>query len=136
VLDEWELRKPKFDEGHVAMVELADGQAWGCLLPMLELRPVFQRGVCVRNYPVFTYGRDLDGLIAAVGQAEDFLEVASLVATLAGRLLQQAYKLTDSDLDQLLAFDPAVPTSTTWVARIVEIAAGRDGVRRRGEGEQ
>jgi len=127
VLDEVLKRKPNFDEPNSVRVTLADGQAWAVPKPWLEIRPVFRGGKAASNYPAYTYGPELDDLLAAIAEAEGQLEQLCAVASLAADLLRSHYDLADEDLDQLLAFRRGDPASAEWVERVIEIAAGRSG---------
>jgi len=127
MLDEAKKRKPIFDEDNSVRVTLADGQAWAVPKPWLEIRPVFRGGRAASNFPVYTYGAELEELVEAIGQAEGLCDQLSAVATLAARLLQWHYELSDADLDQLLAFRRGDPASAEWTERVIETATGRCG---------
>ncbi len=126
-LDEFSKRKPNFEERNSTAVALADGQTWWIPKPWLEIRPVFQDGKAVNNYPVFTYGRELDDLIEAISSAEGVCDQLVGVATLAAYLLRWHYYLEDLELDRLLAFRRADVDSQAWVNAILRIATGRNG---------
>ncbi len=87
------------------------------------------------NYPVFTYGPAIDGLIDAIGDCEVLSEQMVAVASLAAYLLQWHYELDDDDLDSLLAYRVADEESRAWFNRVMEVATGRSGpkVRRAGD---
>jgi hypothetical protein len=126
-LDELVKRKDNFDEANSVRLTLADGQEWAIPKPWLEIRPAFRDGKAVNNYPVFTYGPELEALVEAIASAEGELERLCGIATLAAYLLQKQYDLHDEDLDQLLAFRHGDPDSAEWATRIIQIATGRSG---------
>jgi hypothetical protein len=126
-MDEKAKRKPNFDARNAAPVVFADGQTWYVPKPWLEIRPIFRNGKAVDAYPVPTCGPELDGLIDAIGQADDHFAQIAAVATLAAELLRWHYDLSDAELDGLLAFRSADPASLQWVRDVIGIATGQSG---------
>ena len=127
MLDEFTLRMSNFDEANSVPVVLADGQLWWLPKPWLEIRPVFQDGKADANFPVLTYGQEIDGLIVVQAKCETLDEQLTAVATLAACLLQWHYVLSDQDLDQLLAYRVGEPTSQLWFEQVMAIATGHSG---------
>jgi len=130
MLEEKARRKPNFDEANSVSVALADGQVWYLPKPWLEIRPTFRGGRTTANYPVSTYGPEIDALINAIAQADDSLEQLSGIATLAAYLLTQHYDLDDPDLDELLCFRLNDESSTDWARKVIDVATGHSGPKR------
>jgi hypothetical protein len=128
MLDEVGKRKAdKFDEANSVPVMLADGQAWHIPKPWYTICPVFEAGKAKTSYPFYTYGKDDDELIEFIGEAETLSTQICGVATLAARLLQHQYELTDSELDQLLCFRDGEPDSEEWLRAVMRVATGCSG---------
>lgn len=127
MLDEASKRKPNWSERNSAPVTLADGQSWWIPKPWLEIRPVFRRGRAACNYPVLTNGPQLDELIEATSECPDRMTQVMAAASLAAHLLCWHYDLTDSELDQILAFRPADEDSAKWIRDVFDIATGASG---------
>jgi hypothetical protein len=127
VLNETEKRKPTFDQANSAPVKLADGQEWWLPKPWLQIHAAFQDGKAVSDWPVLTYGPEIDELIKAVGECKDYLAILCGVASLGAYMIQQNYELTDQDLDGLFAFRPGVPESWDWTKTVMETAIGSAG---------
>ena len=134
MLSEPEKRKPNFDERNSVPVVLADGQSWFVPKPWFEVRPVFRRGKPVGSYLVPTSGPELDGLVSAISDCDDWIEQIVAVASLAAHLLTFNYELQDDDLDQLLAYRAADPASAEWVRDVIDIATGASGPKAYGAG--
>jgi hypothetical protein len=135
VLSELKQRKTSFDEVNSVGVVLADGQTWYLPKPWLEVRPTFQSGRAVANYPVNTYGPEIDVLIGSIGEAEHTLAQLVGVATLTAYLLRQNYDLADEDLDRLLCFRVSDPTSMAWTTTAMAVATGQSGPKRSSAGD-
>jgi hypothetical protein len=129
-LNELERRKPTFDEANSVGVTLGDGQKWFVPKPWLEIRPTFRGGRATGNYPVNTYGHEIDALVDVIAGAEDSLERLSGIASLAAYLLTQQYELEDADLDKLLCFRLNDESSTDWTGQVIKVATGRSGPKR------
>ncbi len=127
MIDEKQHRRPSFDEANSAPVILADGQTWYVPKPWLEVRPVFRGGKPTAAYRVLTCGAELDGLIEAMADADDLDAQVIGVASLAAYLLRWNYELSDSELDQLLAFRCSDPSSLQWMRDVFSVATGRTG---------
>ncbi len=134
LIDEKERRKPNFDERNSVAVQFCDGSRWWVPKPWLEIRPRFEGGAAQTCYPVYTCGERLDALLEAIGQVDgNYAEIAA-AATLAAELLRWHYDLADDELDRLLAFRPADPSSFDWATQVVRIATGRSGPKVAGAG--
>jgi hypothetical protein len=127
MLDENAKRKPNFDERNSTPVILADGQSWYVPKPWFEVRPRFRRGRAVAYGLVPTSGAALDDLIEAIADTDDWIEQVVAVASLAAHLLGFNYDLSDRDLDQLLAYRAADPSSAKWVRDVIGVATGANG---------
>lgn len=130
MLDEFTLRMSNFDEANSVPVVLADGQLWWFPKPWLEIRPVFQDGKADANFPVLTYGNDIDALIMVQARCETLDEQLTAVATLAAILLRWHYVLDDAELDQLLAYRVGEPASQAWFDEVMAVATGQSGPKR------
>ena len=129
-LNELERRKPTFDEANSVGVTLGDGQKWFVPKPWLEIRPTFSGGRATGNYPVNTYGHELDALVDVIAEAKDSLERLSGIASVAAYLLTQQYELEDGDLDKLLCFRLDDQSSTNWAHQVINVATGHSGPKR------
>ena len=127
MLNEVEKRKPNFDGRNSVPVRFADGQEWAVPKPWLEIRPVFEDGRAIGNYPVLTYGPDFDELLEAMADCDDLRTELIAVASLSSRLLRWHYELTSADLEQLLRFRTPDESSDAWARAVIEIATGRSG---------
>jgi hypothetical protein len=127
MLDEKTHRKPTFDEANSAPVVLADGQTWYLPKPWLEVRPVFRGGKPTSAYRVLTCGAELDELIEAMADADDLDAQVIAIASLAAYMMRWNYGLSDSELDELLAFRCSDPASLRWMQDVFAIATGRSG---------
>jgi hypothetical protein len=134
VLDETEKRKRNFDQRNSAPVVLADGQSWWVPKPWFEVRPVFRGGKAVGSYLVPTSGQELDELVEAISDCDDWVEQIVAVASLAAHLLAFNYFLGDEELDQLLAYRAADAASMQWVRDVIGIATGTTGPKAYGAG--
>ncbi len=129
-LSELERRKSNFDEVNSVGVTMADGQIWFLPKPWLEIRPTFRGGRATGNYPVNTYGPEIDSLVNSIAEVEDSLERLSGIASLGAYLLTQQYTLDDGDLDGLLCFRLDDESSTEWARQVINVATGRSGPKR------
>src|SRR5262245_10936275 len=127
MIDEKAKRKENFDERNAAPVVLADEQSWFVPKPWLEIRPVFRGGKAVSAWRVLTCGPELDALIEALSECDDLDGQVMAAASLAAHLLRWHYELTDTELDQLLAFRCADDSSLAWMREVFAIATGRSG---------
>lgn len=131
-------RRPDVDLEGCVPVRLADNQEWFFPRPILELRPRFtakadpSTGYLTREElqvthlnPYVTHGKELDGLIEAIGQAEPGDELIMAVLRLGGDLLLRNYDLTDDELQQLFRFRVDEQKSETMLDAIIDVATGR-----------
>jgi hypothetical protein len=127
MLIEADKREANFDERSLVPVLLADRQQWWFPKPWLEVRPTFANGKATSAHCVPTHGRELDALVAAVGEADNLPDQVVAVASLAAHLLAFNYTLEDHELDQLLAFRIGDDSSRDWLHEVVRIATGQSG---------
>lgn len=127
MIDECSRRREDFDEESVAWVRLADGQEWAFSKPYLSLRPVFRDGKAIAQTRCLTQGRDLDRLIEAIRDGEDWLAKVLAIQTLGAFLLRRSYEsLADEELFELLAYEPGNPDSDSMIRAIFSVATGHD----------
>lgn len=124
MLNETELRKPEWQEGH--WTELADGQKWAFPRPKLKFKPSFIDGK-IEVGGGNSFGPEFDGNLDILwGIAEcDAVEQLRVKFETAVRLLRCNYNLTDAQLSDLLAFEPEDPASKERFDAIGRIIRGQ-----------
>jgi hypothetical protein len=121
VLNERELRRPEFSEGHKAV--LADGQEWTFPRPVLRFRPV--RDKDAKFGMGGDWGHDLeyrrlrDALVDC--DQEQTFEMMSLQLQIAANLLLRNYALSDDQLGTLVYFDFDDPANATMWEGLTEV---------------
>jgi len=126
MISELSRRKPNFEQRNSAPIVLA-GATWYLPKPWLEIRPVFRAGVARTAAAVLTYGPEIDELVDAIAESEALKSQVIGAASLAAHLLRWHYDLSDEDLDGLLWFRAADPTSLEWVSQVIDVATGESG---------
>jgi hypothetical protein len=123
MLDEKELRKPTFSEGHT--VTLADGQKWTFPKPRIRLVPKIVDGK-VEIGGGATFGPEYDDRLDALfGTREvDPTERLRLQFEVAVRLLQSNYDLRDEDVSQLIVLELGDQASDERWEQLTDVLLG------------
>jgi hypothetical protein len=123
MLNEQELRKPTFSEGHA--VTLADGQKWTFPKPRIRLVPKFVNGkVEIGGGATFgpEYEDQLDALFGTRDVDPD--ERLRLQFEVAVRLLKSNYELRDEDISKLIVLELGDPVSDDRWEQLTDVLLG------------
>jgi hypothetical protein len=124
-------RKADVDLEICTPITLADGQAWYFPRPWLEIVPHFQDGKAINRSRLLTCGPELDFLIEAIAQEDDYIRQILAVMTLGALLIKRCYDVTDEELSRLFTYRPNDPASEDMIAAIIDAATGGSGLRGR-----
>jgi hypothetical protein len=121
------LIREDVDRDHCVPVKLSDGNTWLLPKPWISLRPAFRAGKAIAAFSGLTYGPELDGLIVAIKEAEDFVDQILATMSLGAFLVRRNYDLDDRQLESLFVYRSDDPESEEMIRVIIETATGTGG---------